>query len=336
MRRTLLLGLVVCAIVGLGASLARGGDAPPQAPVLASWNDGATKSAILQFVHDVTTEGGAGFVPVAERIAVFDNDGTLWSEQPMYVQLAFALDRVKALAPEHPEWKTTEPFKSVLANDLLGLMAAGERGLLQIVMATHSGMTTEEFDRIVKDWTATAKHPKYGQLVHRVRLPAHARAPGVPAGERVQDVHRLGRRHRLHAAVDRGGLRRAPEQVVGSTGKLKFELRDGVPVLLRLPELDAIDDKAGKPIGIQRHIGRRPIAAFGNSDGDLEMLQWTTAGSGRRFGLLVHHTDGEREVAYDRKSFVGRLDKALDEAVAKGWTVVDMKKDWKKVFAFEK
>jgi len=336
MRRTLLLGLVVGAIVGGFAGRARGGDAPPAAAALASWNDGAAKSAIVAFVHDVTTEGGADFVPVAERIAVFDNDGTLWSEQPMYVQLAFALDRVKVLAPEHPEWKTTEPFKSVLANDLMGLMAAGERGLLQIVMATHAGMTTEEFDRIVKDWIATAKHPKYGQpytaCVYQpmLELLAYLRANGfktfIVSGGGIDFM-----RPWTEAVY---GI--PPEQVVGSAFKLKFELRDGVPVLLRLPQIDDVNDKAGKPIGIQAHVGRRPIAAFGNSDGDLEMLQWTTAGSGKRFGLLVHHTDAEREVAYDRKSFVGRLDKALDEAPSKGWTVVDMKKDWKKVFPFEK
>jgi phosphoglycolate phosphatase-like HAD superfamily hydrolase len=283
----------------------------------------------------VTRQGSPDFVPVAERIATFDNDGTLWAEQPIYFQLSFALDRVKALAPQHPEWKYTEPFASLLAGDLKGALGGGEAAIFQIVTVTHSGMTTEEFGKIVSDWIATAKHPKTGRLYSEMvyqpmlELLAYLRANAfktfiVSGGgidfmrvfaERVYDI--------------------PPEQTVGSSGKLGFEMRDGKPVLLKLPDLNFNDDKGGKPVGIQMHIGRRPIFSFGNSDGDLEMLQWTSAGSGARFGGLVHHTDAEREWAYDRTSSVGKLDKALDAAPAAGWTVVDMKNDWKRVFAFE-
>ena len=342
MRRIFSVFLAMGLMIGIAAR-ARGGDggapAPACAPAsdaLASWNEGATKAAIVQFVADVTTEGKPGFVPVAERIAVLDNDGTLWSEQPMYVQLAFALDRVRALAPEHPEWKTTEPFRSVLEGNVPGLMATGEHGLMQVVMATHAGMTTDEFDKIVLDWLATAKHPKYGHLytecvyVPMLELLAYLRANGfktyIVSGGGVDFVRPF--------TMKAYGI--PPEQVVGSTLKTKYEERDGKPVLLRLPEIGQIDDKAGKPMCIHQFIGRRPTAAFGNSDGDYEMLDWTTSAPGRRFGLIVQHTDDVREVAYDRKSFIGRLDKGLDAAVAKGWVVVDMKKDWKRVFAFDK
>jgi len=302
---------------------------------LPSWNSGPTKSAIVQFVKDVTKKGGPDFVPAAERIATFDNDGTLWCEQPMYVQLAFALDRVRAEAPEHPEWKTTEPFKSVLANDMKGVMASGEKGLVELVTATHTGMTVEEFNQISKYWLSLSKHSRfnrpYTELVYQpmLELLAFLRANGFktyiasaggvefmrPWTEKVYGV--------------------PPEQVIGSSIKTKYELVDGKPVLIRLPEIDFVDDKAGKPVGIQKFIGRRPIAAFGNSDGDFEMLQWTTANNGPHFGLIVHHTDAVREYAYDRDTNFGHLDKALDEAPKKGWTVVDMKKDWKRVFAFD-
>jgi len=326
--RTLCAATLVCALA-FATAVAQANDGLP------SWNDGPAKAAIVQFVKDVTTEGGKDYVPPAERIAVFDNDGTLWAEQPMYFQLAFALDRVKALAPQHPEWKTKEPFASLLKGDLKGALAGGERALLEIMAVTHTGMTTEEFEKIVKDWLSTAKHPPfkrpYNEVVYQpmLELLAYLRANGfktfIVSGGGVEF---------MRAWVEKVyGI--PPEQVVGSMGKQKFELRDGKPVLVKLPAVDFVDDKEGKPIGIQKFIGRRPIAAFGNSDGDLQMLQWTAAGAGPRFMGLVHHTDAEREWAYDRKSHVGQLDKALDEAMAKGWTVVDMKRDWKRVFPFE-
>jgi hypothetical protein len=299
---------------------------------LSSWNDTAAKKAIVTFVEQVTKEGSPTFVPEPERIATFDNDGTLWAEQPMYFQLLFALDRVKALAPQHPEWKDKEPFASLLKGDVKGALAGGEAAIGQIVMATHAGMTTAEFDEIVKGWVATAKHPvtkrPYTDMVYQpmLELLAYLRTNGFktfivsgggidfmrPWTEKVYGI--------------------PPEQVVGSSIKTKLDLRDGKPVLVRLPEVNFIDDKAGKPVGIQQHIGRRPIAAFGNSDGDQQMLEWTAAGAGPRLCLIVHHTDAAREYAYDRTSSIGRLDKALDEAQAKGWTVVDMKNDWKVVY----
>lgn len=300
---------------------------------LPSWNDGAARQAIESFVERVTTPGSPDFVPPAERIAVFDNDGTLWSEQPMYVQLAFALDRVKALAAEHPEWKEREPFKAVLEGDLKGVAAAGERGLVELVMATHAGMTTEDFERSVKDWLATARHPvyqrPYTECVYQPMrelldyLRAHDFKTYIVSGGGIEFM-----RPWAEAVY---GI--PPEQVIGSSIKLKYELREGRPVLVRLPELDFIDDKAGKPVGIHRLIGRRPILAAGNSDGDYEMLEYTTAGSGLRLGLIVHHTDGQREVAYDRASPFGRLDRGLNDAAAKGWVLIDMKQDWRQVFA---
>ena len=303
---------------------------------LPSWNDTAQKKAIVTFVERVTKESSLDFVPPSGRIATFDQDGTLWAEQPMYFQFFFALDRVKALAPKHPEWKDKEPFASLLKDNVKGALAGGERAMLEIVMATHAGMTTEEFAQTVKDWIATARHPKtgrpYTEMVYQpmLELLAYLRANGfktfIVSGGGIEFM-----RPWMEKAY---GI--PPEQVIGSSIKTKFELRDGKPVLVRLPEIDFIDDKAGKPVAINQHIGRRPLAAFGNSDGDLQMLQWATAGSGARFALLVHHTDAEREWTYDRTSSIGRLDKALDEAQAKGWTVVDMKNDWKIIFPFEK
>jgi hypothetical protein len=300
--------------------------------VLPSWNDTAPKKAIIAFVGKVTKEGSPDFVPAPERIATFDNDGSLWVEQPMYFQLLFALDRVKDMAPQHPEWKEKEPFASLLKGDLKGALAGGEQAIAQIVMATHAGMTTEEFEKIVKEWIATAKHPKSGRLLTEMvyqpmlELLAYLRANGfktfIVSGGGIEFMRPWT--EKVYGIP--------PEQVVGSSGKTKFEMRDGKPVLMKLPEIDFIDDKVGKPVGIQSHIGRRPIAAFGNSDGDLQMLQWTAAGSGPRFCLYVHHTDAEREFAYDRKSHIGQLDKGLDEAAAKGWTVVSMKDDWKVIF----
>ncbi len=302
---------------------------------LPSWNDTSPKKAIVQFVESVTRKGSPDFVPAPERIATFDNDGTLWAEQPIYTQLFFLIDRVKALAPQHPEWKTQEPFASVLKGDLHGVTAGGEAGVVALLTATHSGMTTDQFSRTVSDWIATARHPKTGQpftaMVYQpmLELLDYLRTNGFktfivsgggidfmrPWTERVYGI--------------------PPEQVIGTSGGLKYEMVEGRPALIKLPSVVLNDDKEGKPIGIQRHIGRRPIAAFGNSDGDLQMLQWTCYSPGPRLCLFVHHTDGQREWAYDRTSHIGELDKGLDEAKARGWTVVDMKDDWKKVFAFE-
>jgi phosphoglycolate phosphatase-like HAD superfamily hydrolase len=301
---------------------------------LPSWNDGPARRSVMAFIEKVTREGGAAYVPPAERIAVFDNDGTLWSEQPMYFQAFFIFDRIKALAPQHPEWKDKEPFASALKGDVKAALAGGEGALVEMAMATHAGMTSEEFDRIVTDWIATARHPKTGRLFTEMvyqpmlELLAYLRASGfktfIVSGGGIEFMRPWA--ERVYGIP--------PEQVVGSSIKTKFEVRDGKPVLVRLPELNFIDDKAGKPVGIQMHVGRRPIAAFGNSDGDLQMLQWTAAGAGPRFCLYVHHTDAEREWAYDRQSHIGKLDEGLDEARARGWTVVDMKTDWKRIYPF--
>ncbi len=299
---------------------------------LPSWNHGKAKESIIAFVEKVTTKGSADFVPANERIATFDNDGCLWAEQPMYFQAFFIFDRIKELALQHPEWKTKEPFASVLKGDVKTALAGGEHALLEMAMATHAGMTTEEFEAIVSDWLATAKHPvtgkPYTEMVYQpmLELLAYLRANGfktfIVSGGGIEFMRPWT--ERVYGIP--------PEQVIGSSIKTKFELRDGKPVLVRLPELNFIDDKEGKPVGINSHIGRRPIAAFGNSDGDLQMLQWTAGGSGTSFCLYVHHTDADREWAYDRDSSVGRLDKGLVEAQAKGWTVADMKQDWKVIY----
>ncbi len=323
--------VTLCVLFPL-ASMSQAQDKPDP---LRSWNDGAAKRAILGFVKRATNEGGPDFVPVVNRIAAFDNDGTLWAEQPVYFQFLFAVDRVKALAPLHPEWKNKEPFASLLKGDMQSVLAGGEHELLNIVAATHSGMTTEEFQKVVKDWLATAKHPKtgrpYTQMVYQpmVELLAYLRANGfktfIVSGGGVEFMRAF--------AEQTYGI--PPEQVIGSSGQLKFELRDGSPVLIKLPAVDFVNDKEGKPMSIQKFIGRRPVAAFGNSDGDLQMLQWTAGGSGPNFCLYVHHDDADREWAYDRQSSVGRLDKGLDEASVRHWTVVSMKSDWKRIFAFE-
>ena len=299
---------------------------------LPSWNEGAARQSIVDFVARVTDPASDDFVPEAERIATFDNDGTLWSEQPAYFQLLFAIDRVKAMAPDHPEWKTKQPFKAVLDGDMEALAAAGEHGLIEIVAATHAGMTTAEFEAVATDWIATAKHPTtdrpYTEMVYQpmIELLDYLRANGfktfIVSGGGIEFMRPW--------TEEVYGI--PPEQVVGSSIKTKFEIQDGQPVLMRLPEIDFIDDKDGKPVGINSHIGRRPIAAFGNSDGDLQMLQWTAAGDGPSFCLYVHHTDAEREWAYDRGSHIGRLDKGLEEARERGWTVVDMKNDWTVVY----
>ena len=303
-----------------------------QTDPLPSWNDTAPKKAIVAFVEKVTKEGSSDFVPLDQRIATFDNDGTLWVEQPMYTQLAFMLDRVKQLAPKHPVWKTTQPFKGALEGDVKAVLATGDKGFMQLMTATHSGMTVEEFHKLVMDWMATTQHPRfkrpYTQCVYQpmLELMAYLRANGfktyIVSGGGIEFMRPWT--EKVYGVP--------PEQVVGSSIKMKFEMVDGKPELMRVPEVNFIDDGVGKPVGIGQYIGRRPIAAFGNSDGDQQMLEWTAAGDGTRFMLLVHHTDAEREYAYDRKSSVGRLDKALDEANAKGWTVVDMKSDWKVIF----
>jgi phosphoglycolate phosphatase-like HAD superfamily hydrolase len=303
---------------------------------LPSWNDGQAKQSIIKFVNKVTTAGSQDFVSPPERIATFDNDGTLWSEQPMYFQLIFALDRVRALAPQHPEWQTQEPFASLLKGDLKGVMAGGEKVLLEIVMATHAGMTTEEFEKTVKDWLATARHPKTGKLYTEMvyqpmlELLTYLRANGfktfIVSGGGIEFMRPWT--EKVYGVP--------PEQVVGSSIKTKWEVRSGKPALVRLPEVNFIDDKTGKPVGINSHIGRRPIAAFGNSDGDQQMLEWTQAGNGARLMLLVHHDDARREWAYGPESKIGTFSDALmAEANQQGWTVVSMKNDWKKVFAFE-
>jgi phosphoglycolate phosphatase-like HAD superfamily hydrolase len=303
-----------------------------QTDPLPSWNDGPAKQAIVAFVTDVTREGSPDFVPPSERVATFDNDGTLWIEQPIYVQFAYALERVRALAPQHPEWKETQPFKAVLEGDMSALAAAGEKGAVEIVAATHAGMTPDEFKQQVKEWLATAKHPRferrYEELVYQPMLEVltYMRANGfktfIVSGGGIEFIRAF--------AEKSYGI--PPDQIVGSSIVTKFERRDGRPTLFRLPEVNFVDDGPGKPVGINQHIGLRPIAAFGNSDGDLQMLQWTTEAGGRRLGVVVHHTDAEREYAYDRNSKVGHLDKALDAASVDRWTVVDMKRDWKTIF----
>jgi phosphoglycolate phosphatase-like HAD superfamily hydrolase len=303
-----------------------------QTDPLPSWNDTAPKRAITAFVERTTKQGSPDFVPQDERIATFDNDGTLWIEQPMYVQLAFVLDRVRELAPQHPEWKTTQPFKGVLDGDAKAVAATGEKGLMQLMAATHAGMTVDQFQKIVLDWLETARQPKfkrpYTECVYQpmLELLAYLRANGfktyIVSGGGIEFMRPWTQK--VYGIP--------PEQVVGSSIKTEFQTVDGKPALMRLPEINFIDDKQGKPVGINQYIGRRPIAAFGNSDGDQQMLEWTAAGPGPRLMLLVHHTDAIREYAYDRQSSFGRLDKALDEANTKGWVVVDMKTDWKEIF----
>ena len=315
------------------AMLAVATAAQAQEDPLPSWNDGTPKTAILDFVAAVTTEGGPDFVPVDARVATFDNDGTLWVEHPMYVQLAFALDRVKALAPERPEWKTTQPFQAVLEGDMKALAAAGQKGLMEIVAATHTGISTEDFTQIASDWIATAKDPRWGkpytELVYQpmLELLDYLRANGfrtyIVSGGGIEFMRPWT--ERVYGVP--------PAQVVGSSTETKFEIVDGKPALMRLPKIDFVDDGPGKPVGINAHIGQRPIAAFGNSDGDMQMLQYATmAAPGRTLGMIVHHTDAEREYAYDRETDFGRLDKAMDDAPAEGWILVDMAKDWKAVF----
>ena len=302
---------------------------------LPSWNDGKSKQAIVDFIKKVTTQGGADYVAPEDRIAVFDNDGTLWTEQPFYFQLGFILDRVKALAPQHPEWKEKEPFKSILAGDLKGIAKSGERGLVELVMETHAGLTTDDFRNIVIDWFATARHPKTGKPYNEMTF--------LPMRELLDYLRANGFKTFI---VSGGGVEFMrpmtekaygipPEQVVGSTITTQYALVGDIPVLNRLPKVDFVDDGPGKPVGINKFIGRRPILAAGNSDGDYEMLRWVMAGHGPHFAMIIHHTDADREYAYDRKSDFGKLDKALDEAESRDWLLVDMKADWKKIYAFD-
>ncbi|WP_237684105.1 HAD family hydrolase [Pseudaminobacter soli (ex Zhang et al. 2022)] len=323
--------LAMIALMAVWASAAAA-----QTDPLPSWSDGPTKQAIIGFVTDVTREGSPDFLPVAQRIATFDNDGTLWIEQPIYVQFAFALDRVRELAPQHPEWSRTQPFKDVLEGKMEALAGLGEHAAVEIVATTHAGMTPDQFLQIVKNWLATAEHPRfqrrYVELLYQPMLEvlSYMRANGfatyIVSGGGIEFMRAF--------APEQYGI--PPEQIVGSSIVTTFERRDGLPDLFRLPKVNFVDDGPGKPVGINQHIGLRPVAAFGNSDGDLEMLQWTTEAGKRRLGVVVRHTDAEREYAYDRDSKVGRLDKALDAAVLDRWAVVDMKHDWKVIFPFEK
>jgi phosphoglycolate phosphatase-like HAD superfamily hydrolase len=328
-------------VLALAAGLAFGSPALAQSDPLPSWNDGSAKEAIVSFVRATTTQGSPRFVPPAERIATFDNDGTLWSEQPLYFQLLFALDRVKALAPQHPEWKTEEPFASLLKGDVSKALAGGEKAIVEIIMATHAGMTTEQFEQIVKDWVATAKHPKTGrlftQMVYQPMLEvlAYLRANGfktfIVSGGGIEFMRPWT--ERVYGIP--------PEQVVGSSIKTKYEMRDGKPALVRLPAIDFIDDKTGKPVGINSHIGRRPVAAFGNSDGDRQMLEWAGAGDGARLMMLVLHDDAKREYAYGPAnglpdSKFGTFTQSLmNQANKDGWVVISMKNDWAKIFSFD-
>jgi hypothetical protein len=337
MRQKALTRLIFAALALAASFVAAGAGVSPAVAqdALPSWNEGGAKTAIQEFVGRVTRPGGPDHVELADRVAVFDNDGTLWVEHPIYVQMAFALDRVKTLAPQHPEWKDTQPFKAALDGDLKALAQFGTRGVAELITATHAGMTTTEFATIVTDWLATARHPRfqrpYTELIYQpmLELLAYLRANGfktfIVSGGGIEFLRPWS--ERVYGVP--------PAQVVGSSIETKFEMRDGRPELMRLPAIDFVDDGSGKPVGINAHIGRRPIAAFGNSDGDLEMLQWTTLGGGPGFGLIVHHTDAEREFAYDRNTSIGRLDRALDAAASNRWTVVDMKKDWKRIFTFE-
>lgn len=302
---------------------------------LPSWNEGAAKQGILDYVNDVTTEGSANFIPISERIATFDNDGNLWSEQPAYFQLFFAIDRIKTLAPEHPEWKTTQPYQSVLEDDMSTLMTYGEHGLIEIVMASHAGNTVEEFEQIVKDWLATARHPRFDQPYNAlVYQPMLELLDYLRANDFKTFIVSGGGIEFMRPWVEEVyGIPK--DQVVGSSIKTEFVMEDGVAKIKRLPALDFIDDKAGKPVGINKFIGRKPVFASGNSDGDLQMLQYTDSNANESFQLYLHHTDSVREWAYDRESSIGRLDKGLDEAAEKGWTVIDMKNDWKVIYPFE-
>jgi phosphoserine phosphatase len=333
-RRSLLWSSIALSMLAAASPNSRSFAADSVDP-LPSWNDGAAKRSITDFVARVTTPGDPSFLPAERRIAVFDNDGTLWCEQPMYVQLAFAVDRVKTMAADHPDWKDKPALKAALDGSRGAPADIGYQGAIELVMATHAGMTTDEFAQIVTDWLATARHPRfdrlYTELVYQpmLELLAHLRSVGF----RTFIVSGGGADFMRPWSQTAYGV--PPHQVIGSTIETRFEMRHDTPVLSRRPKIEFIDDGPGKPVGIHRAIGQRPVAAFGNSDGDLEMLQWTTRTAGPSFGLLIHHTDSEREYTYDRTSAFGRLDRALDAAAAEHWTVVDMKNDWNRVFSFQ-
>ena len=327
------LAVAVAMLMGLLVlPVASPADPPPSA--LPSWNDGEAKAAIVDFVERVTYVAGPDYVAVPDRIAVFDNDGTLCSEQPSSIQLAFVRDRVKLLAPQHPEWKEKEPFASLLKDNLAGVAASGEKGIAELVMATHAGMTTETFRKIVRDWFATARQPRFDRPYTEITyLPMRELLDYLRANDfKTYIVSGGGIEFMRPMTEDMYGI--PPEQVIGSSIATKYELEGDTPVLMREPRIDFIDDGPGKPVGINTFIGRRPIFVAGNSDGDYEMMRWITAASGPHFGMIVHHTDGEREWAYDRRSDVGRLDKALTEAPQRGWLLVDMKADWRRIFDF--
>ncbi|MGA0845051.1 MAG: HAD family hydrolase [Luteolibacter sp.] len=299
---------------------------------LPSWNGNPTKKAIIEFVEKVTTPGSPDYVDPSARIATFDNDGCLWSEQPVYFQALYIFDRIKALAPQHPDWKEKEPFASAINGEIKSALAGGEHALIEMTMATHADMTSEEFRKQVSDWIDTARHPQTKKSYHAMvfqpmlELLAYLRAEGfktfIVSGGGIDFVRVF--------AEDVYGI--PPEQVIGSSIQAKYELRNGKPVIVKIPELNFVDDKAGKPVGIHQHIGRRPIFAAGNSDGDFQMLEWTTTGGGARFAMLIHHDDADREFAYDRKSDVGLLSKGLDEGPKRGWTIVSMKHDWNRIY----
>jgi haloacid dehalogenase-like hydrolase len=304
-----------------------------QTAPLPSWTDGPNKTAILDFVEAVTDPKAATFVPPAERIAVFDNDGTLWAEQPVYFQFFFALDQARKAAAADPAWASTPALKAAAAGDIKAILAGGEPALIEVVTATHSGMSVEDFTASVADWIATAKHPQtglpYTGMTYQpmVELLDHLR----DAGFQTWIVSGGGIDFMRAFTEDAYGI--PPQQVIGSLGKSSLQTIDGTPQVMKDPAIAFIDDKEGKPVGITRSIGKRPIFVAGNSDGDLAMLQWATAGDGPRFGMIVHHTDAAREYAYDRDSHIGQLDRALDAAPAAGWTVVDMAKDWQTVYS---
>ena len=326
------LSLVVAVCITASAAPVPESQSPAVTDPLPSWNAGAAKAAIMDFVKAVTTASSPDFVPAPQRIATFDNDGTLWSEQPMYFQFLFTVDRIRAMAPNHPEWKAKEPYKSVLNGDMKGLEASGQKGMLELLATTHTGMTIEEFDVIVRSWLDTARHPvskrRYDEMIYQpmLELLAYLRANGFKTF-----VVSGGGTEFMRPWVEKAyGI--PPEQVVGSRGKLRYEVRNGRPAIVKLPELELVDDGAGKPVGIAQMIGRRPIAAFGNSDGDFQMLRYTITGPGRRLAVIIHHTDAAREWAYDRASHVGKLERGLDEAAERGWIVADMKQDWNAIY----
>ncbi|HCY82587.1 MAG TPA: haloacid dehalogenase [Xanthomarina gelatinilytica] len=303
---------------------------------LPSWNEGKTKAAIIDYINDVTNKESANFIPEIDRIATFDNDGNLWSEQPAYFQLFFAMDRVKELAKDHPEWQNKQPIKAVLENDMKTLIASGEKGIMELIMATHAGITTDEFELLVKNWLETAQHPRfnkpYNQLIYQPMLEL---LDYLRTNDFKTFIVSGGGIEFMRPWVEEAyGIPK--DQVVGSSIATEYDYNNGAPVIRRLSKIDFIDDKAGKPVGINKFIGRKPVFASGNSDGDLQMMQWTDSNPYKSFQLYLHHTDADREWAYDRESHIGQFNKGLDEALEKGWTIIDMKNDWKTIYPFQK